>query len=113
MSSWQAKNWDPAVGSTKFDEFCEALDKRVLPRVEELDLTSNETMFYSAESNMVTLPGGLELDLSVLNYAKYIKRVRIGGPTFDHAIEFGPTELRFHVSGGCRCYHRAGEFSRH
>ena len=49
---------------------------------DEFGLTLNETVFYNVETNMVTLPGGLELDLSVLNYAKYIKEVRcfpVGG----------------------------------
>ncbi|KIP08945.1 hypothetical protein PHLGIDRAFT_29302 [Phlebiopsis gigantea 11061_1 CR5-6] len=73
LGSWQAKNWNPDVGSTKFEEFCEALDKPVFGHSEELGLVLNETMFYNAETNMVTLPDGLELDLAVLNYAKYIK----------------------------------------
>lgn len=45
---------------------------------EELGLVLNETMFYNAKTNMVTLPDGLELDLAVLNYAKYIKEVQRG-----------------------------------
>ena len=46
-------------------------------RAEELGFVLNETMFYNAETNMVTLPDGLEFDLAVLNYAKYIKEVRL------------------------------------
>lgn len=63
------------MGSTKFDEFCEALDKPVFGHPDQLGLVLNETMFYNAQTNMVTLPDGLEFDLSVLNYAKYIKEV--------------------------------------
>jgi len=29
LGSWQSKNWDPAVGSTAFDQFCKAINKPV------------------------------------------------------------------------------------
>ncbi|THH30673.1 hypothetical protein EUX98_g3527 [Antrodiella citrinella] len=68
IGNWQAKNWDPAVGSTEFDQFCAALDRPIMPR---MDL--NETLFYNHETDMVTLPSGIEISLAVLNYAQYIK----------------------------------------
>ncbi|TDL22164.1 peptidase S28 [Rickenella mellea] len=55
LGAWQAKNWDPAVGSTRFDEFCDALAKPLIG---------------SATS---TLPGGVKVPLTVYNYAQYIR----------------------------------------
>ncbi|PSR83862.1 hypothetical protein PHLCEN_2v5571 [Hermanssonia centrifuga] len=70
LGSWQAKNWNPEVGSTRWEEFCEALDKPIFGHP---DLLLNTTAFYDHDTKMVTFPGGLEVDLSVLNYARYIR----------------------------------------
>lgn len=70
LGSWQEKNWDPTVGSTKFDEFCEALGKRPYGVTEESAKSP-----FGDRTRMITLPGGLSLDFTVLNYAKYIKDV--------------------------------------
>jgi hypothetical protein len=51
------------------------LDRPIVGRPEELGLMLNETMFYDDETKMVTLPDGLQLDLAVINYARYIKEV--------------------------------------
>lgn len=75
LSYWQAKNWNPAVGSDKFDEFCEALSQPVLVHEGVLGFKFNETMFYDEAAKAVSLPGGVKLDLALLNYAKYIKEV--------------------------------------
>lgn len=71
LGYWQAKVWDPAVGSTKFDEFCAFLDK---PRLGNDDSISS--LPFGHEKRLVHLPGGIKLDLSILNYADYIKEVR-------------------------------------
>jgi hypothetical protein len=68
ISSWQAKNWDPAVGSTAFDEFCAALTKSPWGTGGDLD-----EIPYGDSQRAVTFPGGLTVDFAVLNYAKYIK----------------------------------------
>ena len=60
LGSWQAKNWDPAVGSTRFDEFCAALA---------------QPFGGKGSEQAVALPGGLEVPITVLNYANYIKKV--------------------------------------
>ncbi|KAL4250656.1 peptidase S28 family protein [Abortiporus biennis] len=70
LGAWQSKNWDPKVGSVKFDEFCAALDKPLVGKDSEV---LNVTMFYDHDMKMVTLSDGLQVDLSVFNYAKYIK----------------------------------------
>ncbi|THH10296.1 hypothetical protein EW146_g8421 [Bondarzewia mesenterica] len=58
LGSWQSKNWDPAVGSTVFDKFCDALN-------------GNST--GTAADTNVTTADGLTVNLAVLNYANYIK----------------------------------------
>lgn len=63
------------MGSDKFDEFCEALDKPVVGLDSLLGFKMNETMFYDDSTKTVSLPDGLQLDLTILNYAKYIKEV--------------------------------------
>ena len=47
----------------------------MLGREEELGLFLNETMLAEDGSSAVLLPEGLQLDLSVINYAKWIKEV--------------------------------------
>ncbi|KAJ3558690.1 hypothetical protein NM688_g768 [Phlebia brevispora] len=76
LGSWQAKNWDPAVGSNRWDEFCEALDKPIFGGAELEELIGDEEASYDQRSQLVTFYGmdGLQLDLSILNYAKYIKQ---------------------------------------
>jgi hypothetical protein len=70
LGYWQAKVWDPAVGSTKFDEFCAFLDK---PRLG--DDGSRSLLPVGHGGRLVDLPGGIKLDFSILNYADYIKEV--------------------------------------
>ncbi|KAG1758024.1 serine carboxypeptidase S28-domain-containing protein [Suillus lakei] len=67
LGYWQAKVWDPAVGSTKFDEFCAFLDKPILGN------DSVSSLPVGHEDRLVQLPGGIKLDFSILNYAQYIK----------------------------------------
>ncbi|KAI5119050.1 hypothetical protein M0805_005916 [Coniferiporia weirii] len=58
LGAWQAKNWDPEVGSNRFNLFCDAL----------------ASPFAGKEADeKLVLPGGLEVPITVHNYAKYIK----------------------------------------
>ncbi|KAF8139830.1 serine carboxypeptidase S28-domain-containing protein [Boletus edulis] len=58
LGAWQSKNWDPAVGSTSFDDFCESLSKPVgAPHIDRL----------------VTLLDDQKIDFSVLNFAQWVR----------------------------------------
>ncbi|KIK69784.1 hypothetical protein GYMLUDRAFT_34181 [Collybiopsis luxurians FD-317 M1] len=71
LGSWQAKVWDPKVGSTTFDDFCEFLSKplghKLNPEVDVAELG------FGHPERMVSLPGGLKLDFAVVNYGTWIK----------------------------------------
>jgi len=67
LEYWQSKNWDPNVGSTKFDEFCEFLKKPLIGRSEIAALPIGH------DDRLVTLMDNLKIDFSVVNYAKWIK----------------------------------------
>ncbi|KAF8073998.1 serine carboxypeptidase S28-domain-containing protein [Lyophyllum atratum] len=68
LGSWQSKVWDPAVGSTRFDEFCTALNKPFGSFAAAADLPFNHT------ARMVTVADGLKVDFAIVNYANYIKQ---------------------------------------
>lgn len=78
MGYWQGKNWDPSVGSTKFEEFCDVLAKP--PTGSELTALS-DGMSYDELTGTMSLPGGLNVPLVVYNYAQYVKEV---GMTSDY-----------------------------
>ncbi|KAI0041435.1 peptidase S28 [Auriscalpium vulgare] len=59
LGSWQGRNWDPDVGSTDFDYFCAVLNGNA-PSLNDVH-------------HDITLPGGLTVNVAVLNYAKYVK----------------------------------------
>ncbi|KAI0311252.1 peptidase S28 [Amylostereum chailletii] len=59
LGSWQRKNWDPAVGATEFDRFC--------------DILSGNTSTLADTERTIQMPGGFSVNLAFLNYAKYIK----------------------------------------
>ncbi|KJA23225.1 hypothetical protein HYPSUDRAFT_137830 [Hypholoma sublateritium FD-334 SS-4] len=68
LGSWQAKCWDPAVGSTRFEEFCDTLSKpfgKVTTAALELP--------YGHDDRKVTLDDGLAVDFAIVNYGKWIK----------------------------------------
>lgn len=67
LGNWQAKNWDPAVGSQKFDEFCETLNKPIF------GATDISALPVGHEDRLLSLPGGHRIDFSILNYAQYIR----------------------------------------
>ncbi|EKM49563.1 uncharacterized protein PHACADRAFT_265104 [Phanerochaete carnosa HHB-10118-sp] len=74
LGYWQAKNWDPAVGSTKFDEFCKSLDKPIVPHVTFRNLLAiNETLHFNETEQIVTFQEGFQVAFAMLNYAEYIR----------------------------------------
>ena len=73
LGKWQAKCWDPEVGSTAFDEFCETLDKWSLPfgKVSVADTG----LPFGHPKRMVSLGQDFALDIAVVNYGTWIKEV--------------------------------------
>ncbi|KAJ7617546.1 serine carboxypeptidase S28-domain-containing protein [Mycena polygramma] len=69
LASWQSKCWHPDFYSTRFDDFCAALDKPPFG----LGMASLSELPYGAPERTITLPGGLAVDFTIINYAKYIK----------------------------------------
>jgi hypothetical protein len=69
LGSWQSKNWDPAVGSTQFDDFCAALSAPLGKSNVTVELPFNHP------ERMIAVTDGFSVDLSIFNYAKYIKQV--------------------------------------
>ena len=63
LGAWQGKNWDPTVGSTGFDKFCEALKKPVFG--------------HSTKALSKLEAYGIGVPATVYNYGKYIKEVRV------------------------------------
>ncbi|KAK0243912.1 serine carboxypeptidase S28-domain-containing protein [Armillaria nabsnona] len=70
LGYWQAKCWDPAFGSNVFDEFCDALNKPPLGFL-AADVADLE---FEDPARMISLPGGLSLDFSIVNYANWTKQ---------------------------------------
>lgn len=70
LGAWQSKNWDPAVGSTGFDEFCEALSKPIGGAMHIAALPIGH------EDRLLSVWDDHKIDFSVLNYAKWIREVR-------------------------------------
>ncbi|KAH9850108.1 peptidase S28 [Lenzites betulinus] len=67
IGMWQGKVWDPKVGSTGWDEFCEALDKPFRPWNEA------DTAEYDESVGLVTITDDFAVPLPVYNHARYIK----------------------------------------
>lgn len=55
LGGWQSKNWDPAINSKSFDNFCAAMGK-----------PSNAT---------VQIAPGLKVTQATINYATFMNRV--------------------------------------
>jgi hypothetical protein len=66
LSTWEDQNWDPAVSSTTFDQFCATLNGNT-PTLKDTEHT-------------VLLGGGLKANIALSNYAKWIREVRIPYP---------------------------------
>jgi hypothetical protein len=75
LGSWQEKNWDPDVGSVEFDEFCNDLAKPPYGFIG--DPSSLDKLAYGEDQRNVYLSADVAIDFTVLNYAKYIKKVVI------------------------------------
>ncbi|KAJ7275626.1 serine carboxypeptidase S28-domain-containing protein [Mycena rebaudengoi] len=69
ISSWQSKNWHPDFISTRFDDFCAALDKPVAGS----GLLSLSELPYGSSERAITLDDGLVVDSARINYSDYIK----------------------------------------
>ncbi|KAJ7758085.1 serine carboxypeptidase S28-domain-containing protein [Mycena maculata] len=69
LGSWQSKCWHPDFTSTTFDDFCATLDKPPFGS----EISSLGQLPYGSPGRMITLPGGLAVDFTILNYAEYIK----------------------------------------
>lgn len=70
LGSWQSQVWDPAVSSKAFDKFCEAINAPVFGRGISAEAVN---LPFGSSERMVEIEKGFKLDLSVLNYANYIK----------------------------------------
>lgn len=57
------------MGSTAFDEFCEALNKPLWSKP-----VGHEAQAYGHSDRLVAA-GSLRFDMTILNYANYIKKV--------------------------------------
>ncbi|KAI0742186.1 peptidase S28 [Irpex lacteus] len=95
LGSWQAKNWDPAVGSTAFDEFCEALEKPIFGHHADESIFGHTDLLgeakdakyeYDPETRVVTFEDGLALDVSILNYARYIRENYVSKCPVDEGV---------------------------
>ncbi|KAK7028822.1 Serine carboxypeptidase [Paramarasmius palmivorus] len=69
LGSWQSKNWDPAVGSTAFDSFCNAINQP--PSNLDFSVTFLD---YERPERLVDIGDGLAIDFALANYADYIKQ---------------------------------------
>ncbi|KAF7973001.1 hypothetical protein HWV62_16374 [Athelia sp. TMB] len=83
LGSWQAKNWDPAVGSTTFDSFCAALVKPPFHLASSPGVVGAP---FGDERRMVT-EEGLLLDYAVFNYAKFIREKYVSLCPEDMTVE--------------------------
>jgi len=85
LGYWQSKNWDPAVGSLVFDEFCEAL---------------NHPLSGVADYGLITKPEikklleFLGVDVTIFNYAKYVRDNIVSQCPEDSSVEecFGTSD---------------------
>jgi hypothetical protein len=73
LDSWQDRNWDPAVGSTTFDDFCATLNGET-PTVQDTERT-------------VLLPGGPKVNVALLSYAKWIREVGACPVVLDQSLK--------------------------
>ena len=69
FESWQAKNWDPEVGSEEFDEFCKRINHPVDSFEDAVKATGADLDDAMA---LVNTPG---FDFTLFNYAAYVREV--------------------------------------
>jgi len=70
FGGWQARNWDPAVSSTRFEDFCAAL----AGNGDGGDDDDDDENYFTSGVTTTTTVGPFELPAAALNYAKYIRR---------------------------------------
>ncbi|KZT44433.1 peptidase S28 [Sistotremastrum suecicum HHB10207 ss-3] len=73
LSSWQAQVWDPEVGSTAFDNFCKYLNK--------------EPWNKGLMAEVSSIFAGQSVDLSIINYAAYIRERIVSQCPEDKTVE--------------------------
>ncbi|KAH9891563.1 peptidase S28 [Cubamyces lactineus] len=66
LGAWQGKVWDPEVGSTRFDEFCDALN-RPFGHVDDAEVS------FDDDTGLLQVTGNLSVPVPVYNYAKWIR----------------------------------------
>jgi len=71
FESWQAKNWDPEVGSEEFDEFCKGINRPFNSAEDAVEATGVDIEDVMA---LISTPG---FDFTLLNYAAYVRAVRL------------------------------------
>ena len=69
FESWQAKNWDPKVGSKEFDDFCKRINR---PTQSLEDAAKTMGVGFDEVMALVSVPG---FDKTLLNYAIYVREV--------------------------------------
>lgn len=69
FESWQDKNWDPAIGSNVFDDFCDKINHSYRSIEDAVKATGVDT------EDVMTLVGTPGFDFTLLNYAAYVRTV--------------------------------------
>ena len=69
FGSWQEQNWDPAIGSNAFDEFCKEITHSHKSIDDVLQFTGVDP------EDMAALLGFPLFDFALLNYAGYVRKV--------------------------------------
>jgi len=79
LGSFQGKNWDEEVGDTGFEVFCAALAGYHTGAGELMRWDADEILLQPDETNALDGPKPLAvpLDLTLINYAKYIREVSV------------------------------------
>lgn len=70
LGEWQAKCWDPQVGSAAFDEFCESLGKP-FGGIN----AANMELPFGHPKRMVSVGQGFAADIAIISYGNWIKKV--------------------------------------
>jgi hypothetical protein len=69
LGSWQAKNWDPEVGSDEFDEFCKRINHPFNSFEDVVEATGVDP------DDAMVLASAPGFDFTLLNYAAYVRAV--------------------------------------
>ena len=69
FESWQAKNWDPEVGSDEFDELCKRINYPFSSFEDVVETTGVDA------DDLMTLVNAPGFDFTLLNYASYVRKV--------------------------------------